>query len=100
MDSVVDFPQPPQQPPLLIGPFEYHQVVVEGRAIPKLTGYPQDDGRITLIVDGRFMVDFPADIARQAAWLIANAMAVASGYSHLGADSKGQPPFAPVISEI
>ena len=99
MSDIIEFPKPDPQPDLLIGPFESYKVVVEGRAIPRLTGYPQDDGRITLIVDGRFMVDFPADLARQAAWLIAQALAVGEGYTHLGGTNKDQP-FAPQIAQI
>lgn len=99
--NVIDFPVPPtdEQQPLLVGPFSYYKVVVEGRAIPKLTGYTQDDGRVTLIVDGRFAVDFPADIASSAAWLIANALAIGAGYSHLGATSQDHP-FAPKIAQV
>lgn len=99
-DNVVKF-EPPKgdEPELLVGPFEVWKVVVEGRAIPRLTGYPQEDGRISLIVDGRFMADFPADIAPQAAWLIANALAVGEGFPHLGALSRDRP-FAPQIVAV
>ena len=99
MTDILKFPEPPAKKPLLVGPFEVYKVVVEGRSIPRLTGYPQDDGRITLIVDDRFMVDFPADIAHQAAWLLANALAVGEGYTHLAAQSKDRC-FAPTISQV
>lgn len=99
MSNIHDFPPPLLREPLLVGPFEEYRVVVEGRAIPRLTGYLQEDGRITLIVDGRFMVDFPAEIAHQAAWLLANALAVGAGYTHLAAETKSQP-FAPTISQV
>jgi hypothetical protein len=91
--SVVDFPQSPARPDLLVGPFEYWKVVVDGRAIPHLTGF-HDGGGIALVVDGRFAATFPPELAHQAARLIANAMAVAEGYPHMGATSKEQP-FAP-----
>lgn len=99
MTEIIDFPKGAERPDLLVGPFESYAVVVEGRSIPRLTGYPQDDGRITLIVDSRFMVDFPADLAHQAAWLIAQALAVGEGYTHSGATEKIRP-FAPEISEM
>lgn len=94
MSDVIAFPTKDTES-LLVGPFEQYKVQVEGRIIPGLTGHPQEDGRVTLIVDGRFAVDFPKEVASQAAWLLANALAVGAGYTHLGAANKGQP-FAPV----
>ncbi len=88
-DNVTKFPEPLARPDLLIGPFEYYKVRVEGRAIPHLTGYPRGDDEICLIVDDRFAIDVPKNLAHQVAWLVANAMAVAQGYSHLGAESRG-----------
>lgn len=99
MSNVVEFPPGVGVADLLVGPFEYHQVIVEGRAIPRLTGYPQDDGRITLIVDSRFMADFEPDAARRAAWLIGQALAIGEGYSHLGAPTKTRP-FAPKSTQL
>lgn len=93
--SVVEFPKGERPPELLIGPFESWKVIVDGRAIPKLTGYKREDGTVTLTVDSRFGGDFPDEAtAHQAAYLIANAMAIGAGYSHAGAESKDHP-FAP-----
>lgn len=98
MTNVVQMP-PAQQPPgLLVGPFEQWRVQVDGRIIPRLTGY-HDGDKIALVVDGRFSASFAEDDARQAAWLIAQAMAVSEGYPHLGAASKERP-FAPQGAEI
>jgi hypothetical protein len=83
---------------LLVGPFEQWRVMVDGRVIPRLTGRKNGD-RIDLIVDGRFSASFSESDARQAAWLIAQAMAIGEGYSHLGAESKDRP-FAPKGFEI
>lgn len=58
--------------------------MVEGRIIPNLTGF-HDGDKIALIVDNRFAASFAPDDAYQAAWLIAQAMAIASGYPSLGA---------------
>lgn len=93
-NKVVEFPR--ETPPaLLVGPFQYYQVIVQGRAVPGLTGYKRDDGTVALTVDGRFGADFPSEeVAASAAWLIAQAAAVAAGYSHLEADNKDRP-FAP-----
>lgn len=93
-DNIINFPRE-EQPELLIGPFEVWKVQVEGRIIPGLTGRKR--GEVTeLIVDSRFGVDVPNDLAPQVAWLIANAMAVAQGYTHLGAASRDARPFAPI----
>ena len=96
-DNVTQFPTR-ELPPLLIGPFQEWRVIVEGRAIPRLTGYKEGD-KIALVVDGRFSATFSEADARQVAWLIANATAIAEGYPWLGAESKNQP-FAPICSEI
>lgn len=93
MDNVTQFPTPPDEPDFLIGPFETWHVVVEGHIIPRLTGYRNED-RITLVVDGRFSASFIEPDARQAAWLIAQALAIGEGYPWLGAPSKERP-FAP-----
>ncbi len=95
MDNIVDFPKT-ETPELLIGPFQEYRVSVEGRIIPHLTGNPKGerDGEVMLVVDNRFGISIPVEIAYQVAWLVAQGMAVASGYSSLNAESK-EMPFAP-----
>lgn len=95
-DNVTQFPKPPEKPvEFLIGPFEEFRVIVDGRAIPKLTGHREADGRVWLTVDHRLTAYFSSDEdAYQAAVLAANAMAIGAGYSHAGAESKDMP-FAP-----
>lgn len=95
--SVVQMPSEPQ-PELLIGPFSQYHIQVDGRIIPRLTGYREGD-RICLVVDGRFSASFAEADARQAAWLIAQALAIGASYSHLGAETKDQP-FAPMGMQI
>jgi hypothetical protein len=97
-DSVTPLHAPP--PALLVGPFEEWRVLVQGRVVPNLTGHKYDDGRVALTVDRRFGADFPnEEIASQAAWLIANAMAVSAGYPSMEAENKDRP-FAPKGMEI
>lgn len=86
------------QPDLLIGPFTSYKVVVDGRIVPGLTGFP-NNGETTLVVDDRFSATFDNDTARQVAWLLSEAIAVAYGYSHAGAKSKDKP-FAPMIMDL
>lgn len=100
-DDVVKFPDRAnaKPPDLLIGPFEEWRVVVQGRCIPHLTGRREPDG-IWLTVDHRLAAGpFTEEAAYQAASLAANAMAVATGYSHAGAESKDQP-FAPRVNQL
>ncbi len=95
-ENVTQFPAQPEQPPLLVGPFQEWRVVVDGRMIPRLTGYKYDDGRVSLSLDHRLGADFPSEqIARQAAWLIANALAIGEGYPSMIAPTKDKP-FAPI----
>lgn len=97
-DNVTQFPPPPEQPPLLIGPFEEYRVQVDGRLIPRLTGHPDGD-KIALVVDHRFSASFTKEDAPQVAWLIAQAMAIGEGYAHMGAENKDRC-FAPCGMQI
>ena len=98
-DNVTKFPEPPKQPNLLIGPFSEYRVIVDGKILPHLTGYMEGDS-YWLVVDHRFACGpFDEEQARQAARLAGQAMAVATGYPHLGAASKDMP-FAPGGMEI
>ena len=76
------------------------EVLIEGRVIPRMSANESADGRVELVLDGRFSVTF-ADmgVASQAAWLIANALAIGEGYSCLGASDKNHP-FAPECMRI
>lgn len=94
MIDVVNFPQPEPEP----WHFPYHEadrVVIEGRQIPKLTALDEGD-QVAIILDGRLSISVPKALGQQVAWLVANALAIGSGYSHLGAETKDAP-FAPVV---
>lgn len=96
-DNVTHLPEPPSEP----WHFAYHEadrIVIEGREIPRLRAMERGD-EVTLILDGRLSIDVPKELGRQVAWLVANALAIGEGYSHLGAESKSQP-FAPRVSEM
>ena len=93
-DNVIHLPPQPAPPELLIGPFEEWRVQVDGRIIPRLTGF-HDGDKIALVLDRRWSASFSKDDAYQAAWLIANALAIGEGYPHMGAENKDMP-FAPI----
>lgn len=97
-DNIIQMPPSEKPPELLVGPFQQWSVQVDGRIIPRLTGYREGD-KIALVVDHRFTASFSEADAHQAAWLIAQAMAIGGGYSHLGAEAPGRP-FAPQARKI
>lgn len=75
-------------------------VVIEGRLIPRLSANESADGSVELVLDGRFGVTFPdLGMASQAAWLVANALAIGEGYSFMGASDRNRP-FAPECMRI
>jgi hypothetical protein len=99
MSNVTEFPRQ-TAPDLLCGPFEYYHVVVDSRAVPRLSGRRHEDGSVSLTVDNRFGATFEKEAdASQAAWLIAQASAIASGYPHFAAETKDAP-FAPIMRGI
>ena len=98
-DNVTKFPEPPKMPELLCGPFETYRVVVDGKAMPLLSGF-KEGNKIWLVADGRFACGpFDEAQAHQAARLAGECMAVMAGYPNLRADTKKQP-FAPTIIGI
>ena len=85
------------EPPNIVGAVRFgNKVVVEGRQIPKLSCVTLDNGDIELYLDDRFSSVFPKEYAHLAAWLIAHALAIGEGYSHLGAENKDKC-FAPKV---
>ena len=88
------------EPPFfeMVGPFQVYEVVINGRSIPRLTARPEDE-KIAFILDGRFGASFWPKDAEQAAWLIAQALAIGEGYSYIGAENKDRP-FAPRIGKL
>ncbi len=88
-----------------IGPFEHHDVVVNGCSVPFLTATPLNGGRVHLTLDGRFGLDLTVAEAEQIVPFIADAIAIASGYTaHPHAtespDPKPRHPFARMTSLI
>lgn len=69
--------------------------VVEGREIRQLRVYEEGD-QINIILDNRLSIAVPEQLAVSVCWLIANALAIGAGYSHMGAESKDHP-FAPKV---
>ena len=92
MSDVIELKQP--EPFSVIGPERRGNFVeFDGRILPHLHCRDLGD-HVDVIVDGRFAATFDKMAATQVVYLLAEAMAVAAGYSHSGAKSKDRP-FAP-----
>lgn len=75
------------------GPFHEYRVIVNGYWVPCLDA-ARGNGIIRLILDHRFGCDIPDDERATAiVEFIANAMAVAGGYSCFGKNSQPLQPF-------
>ncbi len=95
--SVTDLPQRPTKS--IVGPpITGNHVVVEDRIIPRLRCHDHGD-EVSIILDDRYEITVPAGKAYQVAWIVAQAMAIGQGYSHLGAGDK-QRPFAPQLARL
>jgi len=65
----------------IVGPFESHRVVVDGHRVPFLDAMPVNGGKIGLLLDGRYALDISvADADAFIPW-IADAIAIAMGYT-------------------
>ena len=65
----------------IVGPFQSHRVIVDGRRVPFLEALPVNGGKISLLLDGRYALDVTvADAEAFIPW-IADAIAIALGYT-------------------
>lgn len=87
----------------MVGPFtpEY-KVAVNGYVVPHLTAVLIEgtEDQWNLICDGRFMMQAPDHEVRRWLWFIANAMAVAAGYSSHGEHSCVPNPYRVQMSGV
>lgn len=89
MSDIIDFPTQAKGPfcPKIHGPFEpEHYVSLDGYKVPHVTVHPQPDGKVGVTIDNRFTTHEPVSEEEFARWiwLLANAMAVAAGYTAHG----------------
>src|SRR5438477_13180497 len=65
----------------ITGPRESRHVIVDGRRVPFLDALPMNGGKISLLLDSRYSIDVPvADAEAFIPW-IADAIAVAMGFT-------------------
>jgi len=72
-----------------------YTAIVDGYEVNRIRVWERGD-QITICLDSRFAIDVPRGLSGAVCWMIANAIAIGSGYSHLGADRPGYP-FAPKV---
>lgn len=70
-----------------IGPFEQYAVTVDGYRVPMLQAHMQKGGKVLLTLDHRYGLDLDLQTAQFVVPFVANAMAVAAGYSCHGENS-------------
>jgi hypothetical protein len=94
---------PPIPPPTkveFIGPFgtgTRHYVTIDGFRVPYIAAHREiggaDDGLMSLLLDDRFGFNATEDECRHWLPFLANAMAIAAGYSSFGAHAGRDNPF-------
>jgi hypothetical protein len=89
------------------GPYEVNYLTVDGYAVPDVQvnvvkSPPGDVVSYMLTVDRRFMLpDITPAQFEQVAWFVANAMAVAAGYSCHGENSVANPnPYKVQVAQL
>jgi hypothetical protein len=63
------------------GPFEHHDVVVNGWRVPFLDAHMPSEDRVLLVIDRRLGAEFSVDEAERVIPFVADAIAVAAGYA-------------------
>jgi hypothetical protein len=82
----------------ITGPIETRRVIVDGRRVPFLEAFPMAGGKISLLLDGRYSLDIPVGDAEAFVPWIADAIAVAMGYTchpRRGEEPVKSSPFPP-----
>jgi hypothetical protein len=78
------------------GPFQHHDVVVNGRQVPYLRATPLDGGQVHLNLDRRLGLTLSAEEAERVVPFLADCIAVASGFTcHPEAGEDGPNPRHP-----
>jgi hypothetical protein len=72
------------------GPFQHHDVVVEGWRVPFLQAHMAGEDRVSLVIDRRLSTELSVDEAERFIPFLADAISVALGY---GAHPRGDMPL-------
>lgn len=75
-----------------VGPFQHHDLVVDGRKVPFITVVPVDGGKVDIGLDRRIGIELTVAEAERFLPFLAHAIAIASGYtSHPDTDHEPNP---------
>jgi len=78
-----------------IGPFqEYYKISIDGYVVPKIKAYKSDDGKWSIVLDGRFGISASEEDVDRWMHIVANAMAIGAGYSSFGESSQKMNPYS------
>jgi hypothetical protein len=72
------------------GPFQHHDVVVEGWRVPFLEAHMVGEDRVSLVIDRRLSTELSVEEAERVVPFVADAISVALGY---GAHPRGDMPL-------
>jgi len=64
-----------------VGPYQHHEVVIDGWRVPFLEAHPQRGGKVLIVLDARAGLELTVAEAERVLPFLADAIAVASGYS-------------------
>lgn len=64
-----------------VGPFEHHDVVLNGHRVPHLEATPMAGGRIYVSLDRRFAIELSLQEAEYVVPFMAHCIAIGMGYS-------------------
>lgn len=88
----------------IIGPFRggLYRLACHGYVVPNIKLYKRNDDvdLWSIQLDERFEIDAPTDEVNRWAWLVANSMAIAAGYSCHGENCQPLNPYKCRISGI
>ncbi len=91
-----DYAAPPAFRVTFPGPFEHHDVVVDGWRVPFVQAHMAGDDQVSLVIDRRLSTTLTFDEAERVLPLMADAIAVALGYgAHPNEQTPRIPPRAP-----
>lgn len=68
----------------IVGPFQpEYKVTLDGFRVPHVRAIPMGENRVEIVIDNRFAMEGPVSIEEFNRWIpiLANAMAIAAGYS-------------------
>jgi len=95
--STAELPSLGPSPVDFIGPFQRHEVVVNGWKVPNIDADLLPGGRVHLCLDNRFGIDLTVDEANRLVPFLADCIAVAMGYTAHPQEDHDPIPLPPFV---